>query len=71
MAVETTERAVTLKLDECLLNNISRLFPVTCYASGVLKKRDLESMYDFLEFLRFSGSVASHRIQCPSDERRG
>jgi hypothetical protein len=27
-----------------------------------LKKRNLESMYDFLEFLPFSCSAASHRI---------
>jgi len=64
-------RAVKLKLDECLLNNISRLFPVTSYALSVLKQRNLESMYDFLEFLPFSCSAASHRIWCLSDERRG
>src|SRR6266481_997769 len=55
-------RAVTLKLDECLLNNSSRLFPVTSYASSVLKKRNFESMYNFLEFLPFGCSAASHRI---------
>jgi hypothetical protein len=66
-----SERAVTLKLDECLLNNISRLFPVTSYALSVLKKRNFESMYNVFEFLQLGCSTASHRMQCLSEERRG
>jgi hypothetical protein len=29
---------------------------------SVLKKRNFESMYDFIEFLAFSCSPSSHRI---------
>jgi len=57
------QRAIALKFYERFLNNVSRLFPVTSYALGILKKRNLKSPQDLFELLRSLCSLGSHRFR--------